>query len=247
MSARPRLSLFAACFCACALAIGWSGCGALFAQSAAQSPAEPQQAAPHHREGAAEGAHRRFENAQHWAKVFDDPERDGWQKPEEVLGALDLKNNSVVADIGAGTGYFSVRIAKRVPEGKVLAADIEPDMVRYLGERARQEGLANLIPVLSDAGSAKLPERADVILFVDTYHHIANRVEYFAKLKASLGPKGRLAIIDFKPDSVNGPPPKHRIAAEQVERELNAAGYALVKAHPFLPRQYFLVFEKRDG
>jgi cyclopropane fatty-acyl-phospholipid synthase-like methyltransferase len=92
--------------------------------------------------GPSDGAfHHRFEDAEKWAKEFDNPERDAWQKPEEILDALHLQRTSLVADIGAGTGYFSVWIAKRIPEGKIFAADIEPDMVRYLGERARLEHL----------------------------------------------------------------------------------------------------------
>ena len=91
----------------------------------------------HHMDGASDGAfHRRFDDAEKWAKEFDKPERDGWQKPEEVIDALHLDHAASVADVGAGTGYFSVKIAKRIPDGKVFAADVEPDMVRYLGERA---------------------------------------------------------------------------------------------------------------
>jgi SAM-dependent methyltransferase len=94
----------------------------------------------HQMNGPLDGAfHHRFEDAKKWAEEFDNPERDAWQKPEEILDALHLQRTSLVADIGAGTGYFSVRIAKRIPEGKIFAADIEPDMVRYLGERARIE------------------------------------------------------------------------------------------------------------
>jgi SAM-dependent methyltransferase len=119
---------------------------------------------------------------------------------------------SLVADIGAGTGYFSVRIAKRIPEGKIFAADIEPDMVRYLGERARREHLNNLLPVQASSDAANLPEPVDVALVVDTFHHIGNRTQYFAKLKSSLRPAGRLVIVDFKADSPNGPPVRHRVS-----------------------------------
>ena len=152
-----------------------------------------------------------------------------------------------MADVGAGTGYFSVRIAKRIPEGKVFAADVEPDMVRYLGERAQREHVANLVPVQASADAANLPEPVDLILVVDTYHHIGNRIPYFAKLKSSLRPGGRLAIIDFKADSPIGPPVEHRIPPEKVTEELAAAGYALAESQDFLPRQYFLVFRARAG
>ena len=191
--------------------------------------------------------HRRFDDAEKWAKEFDNPERDAWQKPEEVVEALGLTPAMSVADIGAGTGYFAARIAKRVAQGKVYAADIEPDMVRYLAGRAGREHLANIVAVQTGEDAANLPEPVDLILVVDTYHHIGNRTQYFAKLQASLRPGGRLVIIDFKADSPNGPPPQHRIPAEKVAEELGAAGYTLSETHPILPRQYFLVFQKRGS
>jgi SAM-dependent methyltransferase len=189
-----------------------------------------------------DGFHHSFSQADVWAKEFDDPSRDAWQKPDQVLDALTLARKALVADIGAGTGYFSVRLAKRVPEGKVFAIDVEPDMLRYLSERASREHLSNVFPVVANQESPNIPEPVDVILIVDTYHHIDDRAGYFSRLKKSLRPQGRLAIVDFKPDSPEGPPPEHRIPAEKVTEELKAAGYSLVAAHSFLPRQYFLVF-----
>jgi SAM-dependent methyltransferase len=190
-----------------------------------------------------EGYRHSFDRAETWAKLFDDPARDAWQKPDEVLDALHLQPTARVADLGAGTGYFSVRIARRVPDGKLFAIDVEPDMLRYLRERAQREHLGVLVPVLASAESANLPEPLDLVLVVDTYHHIDNRVAYFSKLRVSLRPNGQLAIVDFKVDSPEGPPPEHRIPPEQVTAELSAAGYSLVASHAFLPRQYFLVFE----
>ena len=198
----------------------------------------------HHRDGASDGAfHRRFDDAEKWAKEFDKPERDAWQKPEEVVDALHLDRASSVADVGAGTGYFSVKIAKRIPDGKVFAADVEPDMVRYLGERAGREQVSNLLPVQASADASNLPEPVDLVLVVDTYHHIGHRIDYFAKLKSSLRPAARLAIIDFGADSPIGPPVEHRIPPEKVTEELAAAGYKFEESHDFLPRQYFLVFK----
>ena len=97
-----------------------------------------------------------------------------------------------------------MRIAKRVPEGKLFAVDIEPDMLRYLAERAHHEHLSVLVPVQASAETPNLPEPADLVLVVDTYHHIDNRVAYFAKLRTSLRPNGRLAIVDFKADALRG-------------------------------------------
>jgi cyclopropane fatty-acyl-phospholipid synthase-like methyltransferase len=185
----------------------------------------------------------RFENAEEWAKRFEDPARDEWQKPDAVVTALALKPDAKVADVGAGTGYFAVRLARAVPQGRVYGVDIEPDMVRYLGERARREGLAHLTAVLGEPHDAKLPEPVDLVLVVDTYHHISERVAYFQGLRTKLVPGGRLAIIDFREESPKGPPSQHKLAPEQVEAELKAAGYRRVASHDFLPDQYFLVFE----
>ena len=129
-----------------------------------------------------------FHNAQHWAQVFDDPARDAWQKPHEVIQALALPADARVADLGAGTGYFSARLARMVPGGVVYAADLEPDMVRYLGDRAKREDLKNLVPVQSAADDARLPEKVDLVLLVDVYHHIDHRREYFRRLRDSLRP-----------------------------------------------------------
>ena len=183
-----------------------------------------------------------FGNAAKWAKVFDDPRRDAWQKPHEVIGALALKPDAVVADIGAGTGYFAARFAHLVPRGRVYAIDTEPDMVKHLAERAKREGLTNLTAVKGEPADARIPAPADLIIMVDVFHHVENRERYFAKLRESLKAGGRVAIIDFRMDSPEGPPRAARIAPEQVKAELARAGYTLVGEHGFLPRQYFLVF-----
>ena len=185
-----------------------------------------------------------FGDAEKWAHVFDDPERDAWQKPHQVIQALGLRPDAVIADIGAGTGYFAVRFANMVPAGKVYAVDVEADMVRYLAERAKKEKRPNLIAVKGAAGDPRLPEKADLVVLVDVYHHIEQRERYFRALAASLKPGGRVAVIDFRMDSPSGPPKSARVAPERVKAELAAAGYALSEEHGFLPRQYFLVFTR---
>lgn len=184
-----------------------------------------------------------FSGAAHWAKIFDDPKRDAWQKPHEVIQALKLKPDAIVADIGSGTGYFSARFAHRVPQGRVYGLDTEPDMVKYLADRAKREGLKNVSAVQAKPGNAQLPEKADVVILVDVYHHVENREQYFRQLQQSLKPGGRLAVIDFRMDSPEGPPKAARIAPEQVKAELQRAGYALAEEHGFLPNQYFLIFQ----
>jgi predicted methyltransferase len=183
-----------------------------------------------------------FGDAEKWAREFDDPKRDAWQKPHEVIRALALKPDAVVADIGSGTGYFAVRFAHMVSKGRVYGLDTEPDMVKYLAERAKREGLSNLTALAATPGDPKLPEKADVVVLVDVYHHIDGREAYFNKLRASLKPGGRVAIIDFRMDSPEGPPKAARIAPEKVKAEFKRAGYVLDREHGFLPNQYFLVF-----
>ena len=188
-----------------------------------------------------------FGDAEKWSHVFDDPKRDEWQKPHAVIQALALKPDAVVADLGAGTGYFAARLANMLPKGTVYAVDLEPDMVKYLGERAKREKLPNLKAVAGRADDARLPGKVDLVLLVDVYHHIESRERYFRRLAASLKPGGRLAVIDFTLDSPEGPPKEARIPPERVKKELAAAGYKLLEEHTFLPRQYFLVFRPRDG
>jgi len=184
-----------------------------------------------------------FGGAEQWAQIFDDPKRDAWQKPHEVIQALALKPDAVIADIGSGTGYFSARFANMVPKGRVYGVDTEPDMVKYLAERAKREGLKNITAVTGAPGDARLPEKADLIIMVDVFHHIADRARYLKKLQGSLKPGGRLAIIDFRMDSPDGPPKSARITPDRVKTELKGAGYALIQEHAFLPNQYFLIFQ----
>jgi SAM-dependent methyltransferase len=198
-----------------------------------------------HAQHGAQPHHRSFDDAAKWSKEFDDPARDAWQKPHEVIQALKLAPDAVVADIGSGTGYFAVRLAHRVPKGRVYAADVSPGMVKFLSERAAKEKLANLSSHVAGVSDPKLPGPVDLVLVVDTYHHIEKRSAYFERLKSKLRPGGRVAIIDFRLDSPTGPPPEHRIAPERVVAEMQQAGYGLATRHDFLPNQYFLVFAPR--
>ena len=185
-----------------------------------------------------------FSGAEKWARVFDDPKRDEWQKPHEVIKALALEPDAVVADIGAGTGYFAARFAHMVPGGRVYGVDTEPEMVKYLADRARREGLQNVIAVPATPDDPRLPEKADLIILVDVYHHIDDRERYFRRLGGSLKPGGRVAIIDFRKESNAGPPKSARVEPGRVKEELTSAGYTLAAEHTFLPNQYFLIFRR---
>lgn len=214
--------------------------------AAPPSPVAPQHKDPHHghHDHEQHGYHgHRFDDAEAWAKRFDGPERDAWQKPETVLAFVKLEAGQTLADIGAGTGYFSVRFAKQSGTGKVFAVDIEPSMVRYTDERAKRENISNLSGVLGATDDPKIPEPVDVLFVCDTYHHIDARTAYFKKLTARLKPGGRLVIVDFKLDSPEGPPPEARLSPEQIDQELGAAGFERVAADlTSLPRQYMLTY-----
>lgn len=184
----------------------------------------------------------RFDDPAKFAKSFDDPARDAWQMPDKVIGALGLKAGMTVADIGAGTGYFSMRLAKVSPGLSVYAVDIEPKMVEHLTHRAAGEKLGNVSAVLAGPSSPNLPKPVDVVLIVDTYHHVADRVTYFRNLRKSLTASGRVAIVDFRKDSPEGPPVEFRFTAEQIETEMKQAGFTLDSKHDFLPRQHYLIF-----
>ncbi len=203
-------------------------------------------AAPHHGAHGPHGHHAEgFKSPEEWSRRFDDPAREAWQKPEAVVRHLELSSNSTVADIGAGTGYFVVRIAPEVPVGKVYAVDIEPSMVEYTVKRATGLGLRNVEGVVSAPGDPHLPAPVDVILLVDTYHHIESRTPYFAALRSKLNPGGRVVVVDFKVDpSIQGPPMEMRLKPDVVIEEFEAAGYRLkTRSEGALPRQYILIFD----
>jgi cyclopropane fatty-acyl-phospholipid synthase-like methyltransferase len=152
-----------------------------------------------------------------------------------------------VADIGAGTGYFSVRLAKALPGATVYAVDVEPSMLDHIRKRALGEGLKNVVTLQASGTSPNLTKPVDVVLVVDTYHHLPNRATYFRELQKSLAAGGRVAIIDFRKDSPDGPPPEFRFEADQIVGEMKQAGYRLDAKHDFLPRQHFLVFRPATG
>jgi ubiquinone/menaquinone biosynthesis C-methylase UbiE len=204
---------------------------------AAQQPTQQQQPqTPDHH------MHHRFDDPERYAKSFDDPARDAWQMPDRVIEVLKIAPDAAIADIGAGTGYFAVRLAGAAPKGTVYAVDIEPAMLDHIRKRAAAASLGNVETVKADEAGPNLAKAVDLVLIVDTYHHIPNRPSYFRALTASLTPQGRVAIIDFRKDSPEGPPPEFRFEADQIVQEMKDAGFRLDARHDFLPRQHFLAF-----
>lgn len=186
--------------------------------------------------------HKAFKGAEEWAKEFDDPQRDQWQRPQDVLRALELKKTDNVADIGSGTGYFTVKIAPLVPQGTVYGVDVEKDMIRYLESRAKALKLSNVAAVLAEESGFTTDKKLDVVLVVNTYHHIPNRSAYFKGLIPHLNSGARIVIVDFLPKSPMGPPQKHRYQPPQIKSEMQQAGYRFVKQKN-LPYQFILTFQ----
>ncbi len=196
--------------------------------AAAMSPAFSQTMHQHHPPA----------SAQEYARALEDPDRAAWQKPDEVVKALGLKKGDVVADLGAGTGYFSRRIAPHV--AKVYAVDIDADLLAM----AKHGAPPNLETVLGAPDDPRLqPHSVDLIFICDVLHHISNRETYLPKLVRALKPGGRVVNIDFykKPLPV-GPPVEMKLTEEEVTREFSAAGLRRTGTRSFLPYQYFLEF-----
>lgn len=180
-------------------------------------------------------------------EVFETPERDAWAKPDQVVRALMIENDSaVVADIGAGSGYFTRRIALEAPAGKVYAVDVDDKFRTYIERNRESWGTPNIEPHLAFYDDPALPEHAiDLIFMSNTYAFLRNRVPYLTKLREALAPQGRLAVINFKPDAqVPGdaaPDPSYRVPRDTALRELTEAGFVLEREETFLEHQYFLI------
>ncbi|HXB54524.1 MAG TPA: methyltransferase domain-containing protein [Vicinamibacteria bacterium] len=184
-------------------------------------------------------------DAQAYIAMLEDPARDAYQKPNEVVAALGLKAGEVVADVGAGSGYFALRLASSVgPTGWVYAVDISPDMTVYMNRRIRDAGIRNLQTILAAPDDPLLRDASvDRFFICDTWHHIADQEAYLARMKRMLRPGGQVVMIDFhKRELPLGPPLSIKIAREDLIRQMEAAGFQLLREHTFLPYQYFLVF-----
>jgi len=198
--------------------------------------------------GAAQVArqHHPPESTDAYIRALEDPRRNEWQKPDQVVEHLGLKPGEAVADIGAGSGYFTLRFADVGPTGKVYAVDIDQGMLDYLRERAKKGHVENIELVLAEPHDPKLPPASvDVIFVCDTLHHIPDRATYYPLLVRALRPGGRLVNIDFhKKPLPLGPPLEMKIAKGDMIEEVKLAGFHLVKEFDFLPYQYFLVFAR---
>jgi ubiquinone/menaquinone biosynthesis C-methylase UbiE len=175
------------------------------------------------------------------------PEREREEFPEVVIAHLDLEPDDVVADVGAGSGYFSVRIASHVPRGRVLAVDVQPEMIEVLQRRRRDTGFAQLTPVLGSVTDPKLPHgEVDVVLMVDAYHEFSHPREMMEAIVRSLAPGGRVVLVEYRGEQRGtGVLPLHQMTEAQVRKEMAAVGLELEVNHDPLPIQHILVFRRR--
>lgn len=178
---------------------------------------------------------------------LEGPDRDEWQQPERIMDALAIADGSRVGDIGAGGGWFTVRLARRVgPNGRVFAEDIQRQMIESINRRVARDGFTNVEAILGTPLDPKLPPGLDAVLMVDTYPVLADPVGLMTHIRRTLAPTGRLGIVDFKKDILGpGPELDERLEPEVIIRDAERAGLKLHAHETFLRYQYLLVFTPR--
>ncbi|MGC4016965.1 MAG: class I SAM-dependent methyltransferase [Luteolibacter sp.] len=236
-----------------AAAVSWTALSPLSAQQTEKPPAPPA-AAPVYTfaKGSPDGIGKFF-HGREIARVMGHPaigwlERDDREKeeaPSKAITALDLKPDAVIADIGAGSGYYSFRISPKVPKGKVMAVDIQPEMLEFLRKKAAESGITNVEPHLGVIDGVKLPAASlDSALMVDAYHEFSQPAEMLASLRLALKPKGKIYLLEFRGEDPDVPiKPLHKMTEAQAKLEFEAAGFRFVSNSTVLPWQHLLVFE----
>ena len=177
--------------------------------------------------------------------MLEAPDRDLWQRPDQMMDAMAIADASVVADVGAGSGWFTVRLARRVrPQGAIYAQDVQPEMLNAISRRVQREGLTNVRPILGHGSDPRLPDRTfDAVLLVDAYHEIDDPVAMLSNIARALKPQGRIGVVDFKLDGIGpGPSLDERVSPDVVVKDAERAGLRLIRQEVFLPYQYFLIF-----
>jgi predicted methyltransferase len=177
------------------------------------------------------------------------PEREDEEAPSKALDALDLKPGMVVADIGAGSGYYSSRISKRIgPTGRVYATDIQPGMIEILERRIKAEGLTNVTPILGGMDDPRLPPRSiDLAIMVDVYHELQQPQVFLQRLKGTFKPGGRLVLLEFRKEDPKVPILEvHKMSVAEVKAEMEAEGFVLDKVIETLPWQHILIIRVKE-
>jgi SAM-dependent methyltransferase len=216
------------------------------AQPAEHDPAHPPIDCPLHKLGVDPAHVRPFDDAEKYIAFLDKPGRAIWQKPDTVVAALGLKGTETVVDLGAGSGYFTFPIARALNAGKIVALDIEPEMIRHIHHKAMTEGIKNIEVGLAKADDPSVPVGADLVFVCNVLHHVAGRKAWLAKLSSEMKPGARLVLIEFKEGKLpEGPPESVKIPRAEIVKLVTAAGLVLDGEKPdLLPYQTFLVFRK---
>jgi FkbM family methyltransferase len=172
--------------------------------------------------------------------------RDAEEATTRATAALQLSPDAVIADIGAGSGYYSFRLAKLVPQGRVVAVDIQPEMLGFLAKRRKELNITNVEPHLGSIDDVQLPANSiDAALMVDAYHEFSHPYEMMRSLHHALRPGGRIFLLEYRAEDPDVPiKPLHKMSQEQAKREMETAGFDWVRTDDFLPWQHFMVFQK---
>ena len=178
---------------------------------------------------------------------MNDPSRDAWQKPQGVVEKLSITPGARIADLGAGGGYFTWHLSKATgSRGTVYAVDIEESAINMIFKEMVSRGTPNVRPVRAESHDPRLPEPVDLVFSCNVYHDLQDRIDYFRFLASSLRPGGRVAILDYHPRGFLSGMFGHRIAKEEVRREMEAAGYLLIHDYDLIDRQHFQIFSKPE-
>lgn len=216
-------------------------------QSKVHDPAHPPIECPLAKQGIKTGHLRPFEDVEKYIAFLERADRATWQRPDAVVKALGLTGAETVADVGAGSGYFSFRLAQALPRGSVHAIDIEPEIIRHIHHKAMTEGIQNIRVALGKPDDPGVPANVDLVLVCDVLHHVADRSAWLGKLAAEMTSGSRLVLIEFKEGALpEGPPEGAKIPKKEIVSLVTQAGLTLAKDDPdILPYQSFLVFKKR--
>jgi SAM-dependent methyltransferase len=214
--------------------------------SAAATPGLPPIECPLRKAGVDPQHLNPFEDVEKYVAFLERPDRAAWQKPDEIVRALQLAGDQTVADVGAGSGYFTFRFAAALPHGRVVAIDIEPEMIRHIHHKAVTEGITNVEPVLVTPDDPKVPATADIVFLCDVLHHVQDRPVWLGHLHDEMKSGARLVLVEFKDgDLPEGPPATLKIPLDQLLGLVRDSGFALVhEEKDLLPYQTFLVFRK---
>ena len=215
-------------------------------QSPMHDPAHPPIDCPLRKQGLDPAHLRPFEDTAKYIAFLERPDRAAWQKPDAVVAALGLTGRETVVDVGAGSGYFSFRLARAVPEGKVIALDVDPEMIRHIHHKAMTEGVRNVQVAFAKPDDPGVPAEADLVFMCDVLHHIQDRPAWLAKLAAQMHKGARLALVEFKEGKLpEGPTEALKLSRAQLVALATGAGLVLDSEKPdLLPYQTFLVFRK---